>query len=464
MTPARPAAILAAVLACASACASTGTSSAGSVAPATAASSPLASLAAVPNWPMYHGDLARTGVAAGPAGAFQSAARDWVSGGLDGDVYASPIVAAGLVLVATENDTVYAFDAVRGDLRWSRHLATPVDASTLPCGDIRPVSGITGTPVADVAHGLVYVVAFVRPAQHVLYTLDLAGNVKDSRPVDPPADSAQVEQERGALTLSGGTVYVPYGGLAGDCGQYHGWVVGAPAAGGATIAYQVPCHRECGLWAPGGPTVDSGGDLWVTSGNGDSSSTFDYGNAVLRLSPDLELRDWFAPSDWASLNSSDADLGSISPVLLGNGLVWISGKGGTGYVLRHDQLGHIGGQAATGDACSTYGGTAYAAQTLYLACSGEVRAVRVDLAGRAVTTRWRQSYSGPGAPILAGGAVWVVETSSGRLVALDPADGHQRFTYTGGSTAHFATPAVSGDHVYAALGRQLVAVRVQVSG
>jgi outer membrane protein assembly factor BamB len=207
--------------------------------------------------------------------------------------------------------------------------------------------------------------------------------------------------------------------------------------------------------------VDGGGDLWVASGNGDSTTTFDYGNAVLRLSPDLKLRDWFAPANWAALNSADADLGSISPVPLSNGLVWISGKGGTGYLLRQDHLGHVGGQAASGDACPSYAGTAYAAQTLYLACSGELRAVRADLS---MTVLWRRPLSSPGAPIVADGAVWVVETGTGRLLALDPADGTQRWAYSGDSAMHFVTPAASGDRVYAALARRLVAVRVDVSG
>jgi outer membrane protein assembly factor BamB len=454
VTVARAAAVLAAIAV--SACAS------GSAAPLPIASSPP-SLAAGPDWPTYHGDLARTGAQGSPAVSFRSATGEWATAALDGDVYASPIVAGGLVLVATENDTLYAFDAALGTPRWSRHLAEPVDASTLPCGGIRPVSGITSTPVADVATGLVYVVAFVRPAQHVLYTVDLAGDVKGSRSVDPPGDSPRTEQQRGALTLSAGTVYVAYGGLEGDCGQYHGWVVGAPVSGGAATAYQVPCHRECGLWAPGGPTIDTGGDLWVASGNGDSTTTFDYGNTVLRLSPDLKLKDWFAPSNWASLNSSDTDLGSISPALLGDGLVWISGKGATGYLLRQDHLGHIGGQAAAAPACPSYGGTAYAARTLYLSCDGEVLAVRADASGRGFTVRWRQPYDRPGAPVIAGGAVWVVETGSGRLSALDPLDGHRRFSYPGGSAAHFVTPAVSGGRVYAALARRLVAVRVEAS-
>ena len=424
----------------------------------------LPPLAAVTDWPTYHGDLARSGAVGGPAGSFRSASRDWASDALDGDVYASPVVAGGLVLVATENDTLYAFDAVRSTLRWSRHLAEPFDASTLPCGGIRPVSGITSTPVVDVPQRLVYVVAFVRSGQHVLYSVDLDGIVRGSRRIDPPGDSPTTEQQRGALTLSGGMVYVPYGGLLGDCGRYHGWLVGAPIAGGASIAYQVPCRRACGLWAPGGATVDAAGDLWVATGNSDSTTTFDYGNAVLHLSPDLQLRDWFAPANWAALNSGDQDLGSISPVLLGNGFVWISGKDGRGYLLRHANLGHIAGQAATGAACSSFAGTAYAAPTLYLACSDGIAAVRIDPSAPSFSIRWHRSLDSPGAPVVGGGAVWVVETGAGRLLALDPSDGHQLFAYAGGSAAHFVTPAVSNERIYGVLGRKLVAVAVRTSG
>ena len=420
---------------------------------------------AAASWPTYHGDAARTGVLAGPAATFGSAAPAWISGDLDGDVYASPVLAGGLVVVATENDTLYAFDAASGRQRWSRHLAEPVDASTLPCGDIRPVSGITGTPVADAGRGLVYAVAFERPGQHVLYTVGLAsGDVRGSTRVDPPGDSPLTEQQRGALALASGTVYLAYGGLTGDCGAYHGWVVGAPVNGGRTISYRVPCHRECGLWAPGGPTVAFGGDLWVASGNSDSTTTFDYGNAVLRLSPDLQLRDWFAPSNWAALSETDQDLGSISPALLDGGLVWSSGKEGTGYLLRQDRLGHIGGQAATGRACPTYGGTAYAPPVLYLECIDGVMAVQVQPSGPSFSTRWQRSLGRPGAPIVAYGAVWVVDTASGRLTALDPADGRQRYAYQGSPAAHFATPAAGGGRVFAALGRKLVALGVRTSG
>lgn len=412
------------------------------------------------DWPTYHGDMARTGVLSGSAGRASSAHFHWASDRLDGDVYASPLVVGGQVIVATENNTVYAFET-GGRQKWSKHLGQPVDASTLPCGNIRPVSGITGTPVADTASQILYVVAFVQPAQHVLYTLELSsGDIRGRRAIDPPGDSPLTEQQRGALALAGGRVYVPFGGLFGDCGTYHGWIVGAPVAGGDLISYRIPCRRECGLWAPGGAAVDGQGDLWVASGNSDSYSAFDYGNAVLRLSPDLKLRDWFAPSNWAELSRSDRDLGSISPVLLEGGLVWISGKEGVGYLLRRDRLGQIGGQAFSGSVCPTFAGSAYSAPTLYLACQSQVVAVRVDTGAPSFSVRWRQAHDAPGAPIVAFGALWVIDTGTGRLAALDLADGHELFSYSGGSAMHFVTPAAAGTHVYAALGRKLVAIAV----
>jgi hypothetical protein len=283
--------------------------------------------------------------------------------------------------------------------------------------------------------------------------------------VDPPRDSPTVEQQRGALALSGGRVLVAYGGLTGDCGAYHGWVVGAPVDGGDAISYQVPCGRECGLWAPGGPTVDRDGDVWVASGNSESTTTFDFGNAVVRLSPELQPRDWFAPKDWAALSRVDRDLGSISPVLLDGGLVWISGKGGTGYLLRRDQLGHIGGQVFTGSLCATFAGTAVAGSTLYLSCPSELVSVSVNAGRPSFSNRWRTGRDAPGAPILAYGALWVVDTGTGTVAAVDPADGHQLFSRSTGHRAmHFVTPAAAGGRVFAAVGRTITALAVAAPG
>jgi len=374
-------------------------------------------------------------------------------------------VADGLAVVVTENDTVYAFDSGDGTQRWKRNLGTPVSASSLPCGDIQPVSGITGTPVADVGRRLLYVVAFeqdVGGPRHVLYRLDLTSGSGSGRVVDPPGASPLTHQQRGALALANGFVYVPYGGLFGDCGAYQGWVVRVPAgsaSAGSLTGYRVPCTRECGIWAPGGPTVDPSGDLWVATGNGEPTSRFTDANAVLRLSPDLRLVDVFAPSNWASLSDSDTDLGSISPVLIGDSLVWISGKEGKGFLLRRDHLGGVGGQVYAGAACPSFASAVYAAPMLYLACPGSLTAVRLDPSRPSFSVAWQHSMDAPGGSIVACGQLWTVDTASGALYELDRATGGARpFSYAGGSAQHFATPAAATGHVYAALGGKLVAI------
>src|SRR5947199_2261615 len=147
----------------------------------------------------------------------------------------------------------------------------------LPCGNIDP-SGITSTPAIDPATATIYAVAYLQPGRHVLFALDLAtGATRWQKPIDPPALSPLVHQQRSALTLANGRVYVPFGGLWGDCGDYRGWVVSVPASGpsGAQANFMVPTHREGAIWAPSGAATDSHGHLFVSTGNGDSTSHFD---------------------------------------------------------------------------------------------------------------------------------------------------------------------------------------------
>jgi outer membrane protein assembly factor BamB len=394
---------------------------------------------------------------------FRSAREAWRGPGLDGAVYGSPIVAGGLVMVATEHDSLYAFDAASGEQRWKRTLGQPVDSSSLPCGDISPEAGITSTPVADVSSSRVHVVAFQQPGQHVLYTLDLrSGEVVDHQPVDPPGESPLTEQQRGALKLVNGTVLIPYGGLFGDCGRYHGWVVGVRLRDGARLGWRPgSCPKECGLWAPGGPTVGPDGDVWVATGNSDGSTgAFDGGNAVFRLSSSLQQRDWFAPDDWRQLSGTDTDLGSISPILLSGGLAWISGKGATGYLLRQDHLGHVGGQAFSGSACASFGSGLASGPALYVSCldPSRVQAIAVRTDGPSFAGGWHRDLGRPGGLILAFGAIWVMDGDGGVLEALDPRTGDVRFSLDGGAAEHFATPAAASGHVYAVMGRRLLAV------
>ncbi|MGH2719082.1 MAG: PQQ-binding-like beta-propeller repeat protein, partial [Actinomycetota bacterium] len=220
-----------------------------SAAPSTAASPAAGHTSAAPppspaaasfaNWTVFGGDVAHSGVAPGSAPAAAAPTPGWSSAALDGDDHGQPIIAGGKVIAATENDTVYAFSASTGAQLWSTHVGSPEVASALPCGDINPYTGITSTPVVDVPAGLVYVVAFLRSGSHTLFALDLStGAIAWSKPADGPGLNPLTEQQRAGLVLANGYVYLSYGGLYGDCGTYHGAVVGIPASGsGATISY-----------------------------------------------------------------------------------------------------------------------------------------------------------------------------------------------------------------------------------
>ena len=233
-----------------------------------------------------------------------------------------------------------------------------------------------------------------------------------------------------------------------------------PSGGGDLISYRVPCGRGCGLWAPGGPAIDAAGDLWVAGGNSFSESTFDHGNSVIKLSPDLRELGYFAPTNWAALNAGDTDLGSISPVLLDAGNVWISGKGATGYILSAANPGGIGGQRYAGSlGCASWSGALYQAPDLYLPCTGDVLAIRPDLGAPSFSVRWRSSMGRPGAPLMAGGSLWTIDSETGTLLALDPAGGGVRASVALGPVMHFVSPAESGGLVFAVGGRKLQAVR-----
>ena len=409
------------------------------------------------DWPQYHRDSVRTGL--GPLTPVLGSPRRAWTASVDGDVYASPLIVDRRVIVATENNTVYALDLGSGQPLWTRHLGTPVAAGALPCGNIGPVTGITGTPAADAAAGSLYVVAFLAGYHHVLFTLRLAdGSVVGQQAVDPVGSLPQVQQERGALTLGSGYVYVPLGGLDGDCGNYHGYVVGVPVGGGPLVAYRTPSARESGIWSPMGATVADGGTVYVATGNGSSSSSFDYSNSVLQLSPDLKLQGYFAPSNWRALDAGDIDLGSVGVALLSSSGVLVSiGKEGVAYVLKIGGLGGIGGQVAAQHVCAgAFGGSAWNGSTVYLPCTDALVAVTVSASG--VHSLWRAVQVHMGSPIVAAGAVWAIDVDTATLFAVDPDSGASLYSLGLGSAVHFSTPAATQGYVVAPAGSTVVAV------
>jgi outer membrane protein assembly factor BamB len=433
-----------------------GSTSSGAAQTSTAASPGNEARARGGTWLTYHRNLART--AHDPTSPRLRKVRQRWTRGLDEKLYAEPLLARGRVIAATEGNSVYALDAGSGRVRWHARLGTPVDGGSLPCGNIDP-SGITGTPVIDGARRTVYTVAFLRPAHHVLFALDLkSGHVRWQRPIDPPGADPKVHQQRAALALSRGRVYVAYGGLYGDCGDYHGWVVSVPANGpsGSLEGFQVPTKREGAIWAASGPSVDASGNLFVATGNGSSTDSFDFGNSVIRLDPSLRRTAYWAARNTASLNASDSDLGSTGPLLLPHGRVFAIGKEGTGFLLDAGNLGGIGGELASRPVCdAAFGGSAYASGLVYVPCVDGPVALRVG--SRSLARAWKGPGFRAGPPIVAGGAVWTVDLDNGVLYALDARHGRVRFRASIDEPAQFTTPTAARGWVYVGGGSRLFA-------
>ena len=405
----------------------------------------VAHVDATSSWAVYHGDALGTG--ADTSGVtFNPPNPAWTSAALDGQVYGEPLEATGRVFVATENDTVYALAANTGAVLWSTHIGTPVPSGDLPCGDISPSVGITGTPVVDAARGEIFVVADElvggAPAHFLLGFNLYSGTVDLDVAVDPAGQNRADILQRTGLNLSNGNVVFGYGGNDGDCASYSGWVVSVPEGGGTPGYYQaVPIGHDGAVWMGGAaPEVDSAGNIWTTTGNGSSSTPYDYSDSVLELSSSLTRTQYFAPSTWSSDNSGDLDLGSSPPALLPNGTALQVGKSSTAYLLNQASLGGIGGQIGSPiGACGSNsdGGDAISGTVVYVPCSSGVQAIQTSPLG----TLWQTSSGAHGPPIVAGGLVWSIGGSS--LYGLNPANGAKvQQVSIGGQANHFPTPSV----------------------
>jgi hypothetical protein len=311
---------------------------------------------------------------------------------VDGDIYAQPLFLEGLdipgkgrhdvLLIATEHDTVYAFDAYGHPTAplWRTSFlskgVTTVREDDVECPFIAPEIGITSTPVIDADTGTLYVLARTRestrlPASHYrqhLHALSVTtGLEKFGGPVDIKAtidgkgagsqlgkvefDSLR-ENPRASLLLANGSVYLTWASSC-DVGPYHGWVMAYDAH---TLKQKAVFNAsrdgdDSGFWAGDtGPAADKKGNLFLATGNGRfdaASGGRDYGDSLLKLDGlSLKLHDYFAPFNVDKLNTEDKDLGSGGPVLLppqpGShpDLMVIAGKGGTIYLIDRGHMGH----------------------------------------------------------------------------------------------------------------------------
>jgi polyvinyl alcohol dehydrogenase (cytochrome) len=425
-------------------------------------------------------DIAMKGLSASPA---------WNDNSLDGAVFGEPLVYGSAVYVATENDTLYAIAATTGKVLWKLHVGTAVSLSVVDsaptlnsgCGDINPL-GITGTPVIDPSSDEIFLAEETETAgqsdwehiRHFLVAISLVTHQELwNRDIDPPhGNSAShyyipAEQQRPAVTLLGGRLYVPFGGLDGDCGQYHGYLVELPESGkGPLESYQVPTQREGAIWETNGSLVSPQGDLYVATGNGSSNNIaqYDEGNSVIELSPSLARLGSWAPGNWVQLNDEDWDLGSGGPIQVpGTSLLFVAGKptqtASYGYLMREGHLGGIGKGAFTGEVCSSGGvfgadasdvlGSGNNARVLiYAPCGGATVALQVDASTMSFKRAWSSTGSPNGPPIVAAGLVWALDWDNGELYGMNPGTGDTVVRRATDPLNHFATPGVGDQMVF----------------
>jgi hypothetical protein len=309
---------------------------------------------------------------------------------IDGMAFASPLYVANVsipgqgyhnvVYVATENDSVYAFDAdgLTTTPLWhvsflSSGVTTIPCADTGECGDILTQIGITSTPVIDQTGGTIYVVAATKEGASTwvqrLHALDITtGAEKLGGPVViqasvPGTGSGSSggnlafdplrENQRTGLLLSGGVVYLAWGSH-GDNSPWHGWVIGYNSTNlqQQTMVYCVtPNGNGGGIWQGGGGlATDTTGDIYYVTSNGDfdvNTGGVDYGDSVQKLSTSGTVVDYFTPHDQLNMSTNNLDLGAGGPVMLVDQttgsyphLLISAGKSGTIYVINRDSLGH----------------------------------------------------------------------------------------------------------------------------
>jgi len=336
----------------------------------------------------YHNDTARTGQNLQEYALTTATVNSATFGVLfscpvDGYIYAQPLYIANfmiggqtrnVVFVATEHDSVYAFDADSASCvqLWhtsflSSGVTTVPPADTGETGDLIPEIGITSTPVIDLSSNTICIVAktketvgpdcsTVNPCYfHRLHALSLTtGEENSGSPVmlSAPNFVPLFHLQRPALLLNNGTLYVAFGSH-GDNNTYQGWMM---AYDSSSLAQQwvwsstdpTSGNNQGAIWGSGnGPAVDVSGNIYVETGNGVFDGTTNFSDSVVKLSPSGTVLDYFTPFDQDVMQQNDIDLGSSGPIILpddvGSGtnphLMIATGKVGIVYLLDQANLG-----------------------------------------------------------------------------------------------------------------------------
>jgi hypothetical protein len=369
------------------------------------------------------------------------------NGTISGAVYAQPLYIEGgpngpMIIAVTELNNVYALDATTGLPIWSRTDIGPPVPST-PCGGFNP-TGITGTPIVDLASRRLFFDALIEgsPNKHFIYSLNVdTGVTTPGWPVDVNATATYnginfvslAQEERGGLALVNGIVYVSYSGYLGDCGNYHGWVVGVDINNPSTVKGWATTAIGGGIWGHGGVASD-GTNMFVVTGNTfNTGGNWMGGEAIIRLQAGPiftgQPTDYWVPTKWFSLDNSDTDLGGVSATVVDvpganpSQLVLALGKDGNAYLVNRNNLGGITSPVAqanvtginrvdlnrdiNGAARGTSAVTYHTSQGTYIAFHNDtstMRAYKITATSPpTITFAWSQNQTGRGSP-------WVTTT------------------------------------------------------
>jgi hypothetical protein len=312
---------------------------------------------------------------------------------VDDEIYAQPLImtnvnipAVGprnLLIIATVNDTVYAYDADSnaGAPYWTNTFVQPPNIVAVSTNDQDAIGacgglyqdfdnnmGIVGTPVIDPVSGTIYVVARTKEISggqtnffqrlHALDPttgLDLTNSPVVINPTFPGTgdggDGTNLtfdplrQNQRPALLLVNGTIYVSWSSHC-DNDPYHGWVIGYDAVTlqQTTAFVNTPNGSKGGIWMSGqGPSADTNGNVFLASGNGSVDTNNDYGQSLLKLTNDnsgtLKVAGFFIPPDWLKRNNNDLDLGCTGMLLVPGTSLAVSGtKYGEVFVVNRDNM------------------------------------------------------------------------------------------------------------------------------
>jgi hypothetical protein len=387
------------------------------------------------------------------------------NGIISGNVYAQPLYIEGglngaMVIAVTESNNVYALNASTGTIIWERNVGAPVPLSRLGCGNIDPV-GITSTPVFDLASRALFIDAFTTPdngstKKHLIFSLNVdTGAINPGWPVDVNTAAhynsmtfdSSVQEDRGALGLVGGRVYVAYSAYVGDCGNYHGWVVGVDINNPSNVMAWATTAIGGGVWGHGGVASD-GTNIFVVTGNTfNTGGNWMGGEAIIRLQSGPiwtgQPTDYWAPTNWLSLDNSDTDVGGVSATVIDvpgatpSQLVLALGKDSNAYLVNRNNLGGITSSVTQANVSGINRGTSavtyHTSQGTYIAFHNDTGAIRsykiTPTNPPTIVFGWSQNETGRGSP-------WVTTTdgASNFIVWVAGVAGDQRLHGYDGDT------------------------------